>query len=73
MSAGVVAVVEASYITEVRTALYPSANRPPVVGFICGLGGREVTVPDVRKMSEKVYEAAAGKGQPGTQWIGLRE
>ena len=59
--------------TEVRTALYPSANRPPVVGFICGLGGREVTVPDVRKMSEKVYEAAAGKGQPGTQWIGLRE
>src|SRR5467141_4653501 len=59
--------------TEVRTALYPSANRPPVVGFICGLGGREVTVPDVRKMTEKIYEAAAGKSQPGTQWIGLRE
>src|SRR6266849_6261984 len=59
--------------TEVRTALYPSASRPPVVGFICGLGGREVTVPDVRKMTEKVYEAAAGKSQPGTQWIGLRE
>jgi pyruvate ferredoxin oxidoreductase alpha subunit len=59
--------------TEVRTALYPSANRPPVVGFICGLGGREVTVPDVRKMTEKIYEAAGGKSQPGTQWIGLRE
>jgi pyruvate ferredoxin oxidoreductase alpha subunit len=59
--------------TETRTALYPSANRPPVLGFICGLGGREVTVPDVRKMSEKLYEAAAGKQQPGTQWIGLRE
>jgi pyruvate ferredoxin oxidoreductase alpha subunit len=59
--------------TEVRTALYPSASRPPVLGFICGLGGREVTVPDVRNMSEKLYEAAAGKQQPGTQWIGLRE
>jgi len=59
--------------TEVRAALYPSAVRPPVVGFICGLGGREVTVPDVRKMSEKIYEAAAGKSQPLTQWIGLRE
>src|SRR5947199_8427225 len=59
--------------TEVRTALYPSAVRPPVVGFICGLGGREVTVPDVRKMSDKIYEAAAGKPQPLTQWIGLRE
>jgi pyruvate ferredoxin oxidoreductase alpha subunit len=59
--------------TETRTALYPSANRPPVIGFICGLGGREVTVPDVRKMSEKLYEAASGKQQPLTQWIGLRE
>jgi len=59
--------------TETRTALYPSAKRPPVLGFICGLGGREVTVPDVRKMSEKLYEAASGKQQPLTQWIGLRE
>jgi pyruvate ferredoxin oxidoreductase alpha subunit len=59
--------------TETRTALYPSANRPPVIGYICGLGGREVTVPDVRKMSEKLYEAASGKQQPLTQWIGLRE
>ena len=59
--------------TEVRSSLYPSANRPPVIGFICGLGGREVTVPDVRKMSDKLYEAASGKQQPGTQWIGLRE
>jgi pyruvate ferredoxin oxidoreductase alpha subunit len=59
--------------TETRTALYQAANRPPVLGFICGLGGREVTVPDVRKMAEKLYEAAAGKQQPGTQWIGLRE
>ena len=59
--------------TEVRASLYPSANRPPVLGFICGLGGREVTVPGVRQMSEKLYEAASGKQQPGTQWIGLRE
>jgi len=60
--------------TEVRTALYQSAaNRPPVVGFICGLGGREVTLPDVRKMSEIISQAASGKPQPATQWIGLRE
>ena len=59
--------------TEVRASLYPSANRPPVLGFICGLGGREVTVPGVRQMSEKLYEAASGKQQPPTQWIGLRE
>ena len=59
--------------TEVRTALYPAQQRPPIVAFIAGLGGREVTVPDVRKMADSVYLAAEGKPQPATQWIGLRE
>jgi pyruvate ferredoxin oxidoreductase alpha subunit len=59
---------------EVRHALYPSPGpRPPVLGFICGLGGREVTVPDVERMTDSVYQAAEGKSQPLTQWIGLRE
>jgi len=59
--------------TEVRAALYPLANRPPLLAFICGLGGREVTLPDVKNMTDKIYAAAAGKPQPSTQWIGLRE
>ncbi|RPH69035.1 MAG: pyruvate ferredoxin oxidoreductase [Myxococcaceae bacterium] len=59
--------------TEVRAAMYPAPNRPPIVGFICGLGGREVTVPAVREMTESVYLAAEGTTQPGTKWIGLRE
>ncbi len=59
--------------TEVRASLYPAAKRPPVVGFICGLGGREVTVPDVRRMSEMVFKAAAGETQPLITWIGIRE
>ena len=59
---------------EVRHALYPGpGKKPPVVGFICGLGGREVTVPDVQKMADAVYAAADGKAAPLTQWIGLRE
>jgi pyruvate ferredoxin oxidoreductase alpha subunit len=59
---------------EVRHALYPGAGKkPPVLGFICGLGGREVTVPDVQRMADSVYRAAEGKAQPLTQWIGLRE
>jgi len=59
--------------TEVRAAMYGSGKRVPVLGFFCGLGGREVTLPDVKKMAEKVYLAAEGKQQPPTQWIGLRE
>jgi pyruvate ferredoxin oxidoreductase alpha subunit len=59
--------------TEVRTAMYPTDKRPPIIGYICGLGGREVTVPDVIKMSGNLFSAAAGKSQPLTQWIGVRE
>jgi pyruvate ferredoxin oxidoreductase alpha subunit len=59
--------------TEVRCAMYPTAKRPPVLGFICGLGGREVTLPDVNKLSDQVFQAAEGKSQPLTQWIGVRE
>jgi pyruvate ferredoxin oxidoreductase alpha subunit len=59
---------------EVRHALYPGdGKKPPVIGFIGGLGGREVTIPDVEKMADAVYNAADGKKQPLTQWIGLRE
>jgi hypothetical protein len=47
--------------------------KPPVLGFIAGLGGREVTVPDVETVADFVYQAAEGKKQPLTRWIGLRE
>jgi len=61
-------------VGEVRQALYPSpGKKPPVLGFIAGLGGREVTVPDVEKITASVYQAAQGKPQPLTQWIGVRE
>jgi hypothetical protein len=30
-------------------------------------------VPDVRKMTDVIQQAAEGKPQAATQWIGLRE
>jgi pyruvate ferredoxin oxidoreductase alpha subunit len=59
--------------TEIRAALYPCAKRPLLHCFICGLGGREVTLPGVEQMTQILYDAVAGKVQPPTQWIGLRE
>jgi pyruvate ferredoxin oxidoreductase alpha subunit len=59
--------------TEIRSALYPAAKRPPVLGFICGLGGREVTVPDVQRMSDMLLKTAAGEQQPLITWVGIRE
>jgi pyruvate ferredoxin oxidoreductase alpha subunit len=59
---------------EIRSALYSCAERPPVVGFIAGLGGREVTVEAGIQMMEIVREAAnSGKIDEPVHWIGVRE
>ncbi len=59
--------------TELRSAMYSNAStRPPVLDFLCGLGGREVTVADVEKIVDITFQAANGKPQPLTQWVGLR-
>jgi pyruvate ferredoxin oxidoreductase alpha subunit len=58
---------------EVRAALYNALARPPLLSFICGLGGREVTVPNVREMTDLVRRAAAGESVETTTWIGIRQ
>ncbi|HEY4704806.1 MAG TPA: pyruvate ferredoxin oxidoreductase [Thermoplasmata archaeon] len=57
---------------EVRNALYESADIP-VVGFLAGLGGRDVKPEDVEVMFKKTGEAAGkGRGASGVHWIGTR-
>src|SRR5213595_1929598 len=59
---------------EIRAALYNAERRPPLLSFICGLGGREVTLEDVNKATEMCYGAAtAGKSDATTHWLGVRE
>jgi pyruvate ferredoxin oxidoreductase alpha subunit len=59
---------------EIRAALYNSEKRPPLLSFICGLGGREVTLEDVKKATDMCYAAAkAGKAEARTYWLGVRE
>ncbi|HEY8367764.1 MAG TPA: pyruvate ferredoxin oxidoreductase [Thermodesulfobacteriota bacterium] len=59
---------------EVRAALYNAEHRPPLLSFICGLGGREVTLEDVYKATDMCYAAAAsGKSPSKTTWLGVRE
>jgi pyruvate ferredoxin oxidoreductase alpha subunit len=57
---------------EARNALYDLANIP-VLGFLAGLGGRDVTREDVELMFKKT-DAAAGRGRRagGVTWIGTR-
>jgi pyruvate ferredoxin oxidoreductase alpha subunit len=58
---------------EVRSALYDLPKRPHVISFVCGLGGREVTLDSVTEMSEILLKVAkTGKAEQPNYWIGVR-
>jgi pyruvate ferredoxin oxidoreductase alpha subunit len=59
---------------EIRAAMYNASERVPLMSFISGLGGREVTLEDVYKATDLCYNAAnAGKSDAKTHWLGVRE
>ncbi len=51
---------EAGLLVDLKAAFYNSKIRIPIIGFTAGLGGRDITVNDIRKMVDKA--AAARKG-----------
>ena len=58
---------------EIRSALYPLKERPLVQGFIAGLGGREIRVSDVNRMTAIIDEALEkGQAEQENHWIGVR-
>src|SRR5713101_384430 len=60
---------------EVRSALYSQPKRPVIVGFIAGLGGREIEQPMAQEIFEKTMAAAKSDLAAGDtcHWIGGRE
>ena len=61
-------------LNELRSVLYPLEKRPLMLGFVAGLGGREVMVRDVDQMVDMVQKAVdTGKIERENTWIGVRE
>ena len=59
--------------TEIAAALYPEPQRPVIVPFIAGLGGREVSAENMAEMQEITEEVTArGEQDASCQWIGVR-
>jgi len=59
---------------EVRSCLYPAKNRPAIVNFMGGLGGRDLSIADAQRMYETTKQAATKDSMDGfITWIGLRE
>ena len=58
---------------EIRSAMYSAERRVPIVGFIAGLGGREITLPVTREIFEITQKVAeTGIIDQEIQWIGVR-
>ena len=55
--------------TEVSAALYTAANRPELTSFLAGIGGRDVTPHEVRRMFETLLSGEA----PATHWEDIEE
>ena len=58
---------------EIRAAMYDADERVPMIGFIAGLGGREVNVPRSTEMFDATQKVAdTGVIDEPLRWIGLR-
>lgn len=65
--------------TEVRSAMYGSSNGCcagpciPILDRVYGLGGREITMPEIECYADEVLAAAKGEDVPLIEFIGVRE
>jgi pyruvate/2-oxoacid:ferredoxin oxidoreductase alpha subunit len=51
------------FAEEVKSALYNGSHRPPIFGFIIGLGGRDVTPASIRGIAEYTFERDLPEGE----------
>lgn len=58
---------------EIRSTLYDEPDKPPIVNFIAGLGGRPITVATFREIADLTFKAAErGKPERDVYWIDVR-
>jgi 2-oxoisovalerate ferredoxin oxidoreductase alpha subunit len=66
--------MEGFLATEIKASLFNQEDRPPVAGFIAGLGGRDVTFETIEKIARKSLKAICnGKVEKETEWVDLRK
>ena len=66
--------MEGSLFSEVKASLYGQEEKPLTVGFIAGLGGRDVTFLDLETMIKRSLKwLKAGRVEKEVNWVGLRE
>ncbi|HEX9897547.1 MAG TPA: transketolase C-terminal domain-containing protein [Dehalococcoidales bacterium] len=59
--------------SEIRSALYSEKNRPRILGFVGGLGGRDLTVAEFEGMVKRAQEMKPSGAEQEFEMYGVRE
>ena len=59
--------------SELRSALYPLAEKPVVTSYIAGLGGRDITIENFQTIVEDTEDVLEGGPREEYKMIGVRE
>jgi len=62
--------MEGALFTEIKSSLYPLDEKPLALGFIAGLGGRDIRVRHIIKAARKALNALrTGMKHPKEEWV----
>jgi pyruvate ferredoxin oxidoreductase alpha subunit len=59
--------------SEIRSALYGEKKRPKIIGFVGGLGGRDLTVTEFEGMVKRAAEINDTAAEKEYEMFGVRE
>ncbi len=66
--------MEGALFTEIKSSLYTLDEKPLVLGFIAGLGGRDIRVRDLTRAVRKALDALRnGVTYPEEEWVAVKE
>ncbi len=60
---------EGIFFSEIKSSLYSEPKKPLIHGFIAGLGGRDVTIKDIKDMAKALISKEPKKD---INWVGLK-
>ena len=63
--------MEGAVYTDLKAALYNAKDAPAMLGFILGLGGRDITIPDIKAIVQKGYAKIGGEPVSEFEWLQL--
>jgi pyruvate ferredoxin oxidoreductase alpha subunit len=63
----------APLFTEIRSSLFDEKKKPDTYGYVYGLGGRDTTPQDIRKVFDDLKQVKKGKKLQRNNYLGVRE